>query len=255
LLEIGRRLAAGERPGKAIRALRQTACGEAVGDKLKEMPEGLVAEVLGALQANDLGRFRQLLDTARHAAPASVFISELAAPLTAAVGNAWLQGTLSISAEHYFSHCLRQALASYGRLSLLEQSRPRVLLANFSGEQHTLGLAMLDAALQDAGVPTVMLEGDLPVAELVVAAMVYKVSALAISASVAFSPKALSVMASSLRQQLPAGIDLWLGGMGSRKLGCLPPGIQVMEQIEEAVVSSRAMQFCGRPATIQEQRR
>lgn len=252
LLEIGRQLAAGERPGKIIAARRE---GGVAGESVDSPPvdaEGLVGRTLEALKKNDLRRFRDLIEGARLSSRAEVFIEHLAAPLTTAIGDAWQRGELPVFAEHYFARFLREQLGRYCPSDRAERDEPTVLLANPSGEHHTLGLAMLDAALQARGIETVMLDGDLPVGELLSAAVAYKVRVVALSASLAFPPKMLLTWLAGLRSDLPASISIWIGGMGSRKLPSLPPGVIGMSSIQEAVAACKLMLGESSPSNIQE---
>lgn len=253
LLEISRQIAAGERPGKLIAARRE---GRVAGESFVSSPVdagGLVGRTLDALKTNDLRRFRDLIEGARLSSRAEVFIEHLAAPLTTAVGDAWQSGDLPVFAEHYFARFLREQLGRYCPPDRAEPDEPMVLLANPSGEYHTLGLAMLDAAMQAQGIETVMLDGDLPVGELVSAAVVYRVRVVALSASLAFPPKMLLTWLASLRRDLPATIPIWIGGMGSRKLSSLPPGVVGMSNIQEAVAACKLMLGESSPSNIQEQ--
>ncbi|MDP3537849.1 MAG: MerR family transcriptional regulator [Azonexus sp.] len=252
LLEIGRQIAAGERPGKIIAARHEWR----VAGKSVDLPPvevgGLVGRALEVLKTNDLRRFRELIEGARLSCRAEVFIEHLAAPLTTAIGDAWQRGELPVFAEHYFARFLREQLGRYCPPDRAERDEPMVLLANPSGEHHTLGLAMLDAALQAQGIETVMLDGDLPVGELVSAAVVYKVQVVALSASLAFPPKMLLTWLASLRRDMPATIPIWIGGMGSRKLSSLPPGVIGMSSIQEAVAACKLMLGESSPPSIQE---
>lgn len=255
LLKIRRRQLAGERIGKLLVAIREAAAGSPPKEESVAIPPDLVGQTLDALQKNDLELFRQRVEGARRVTRAEEFIERLAAPLTSAVGDAWLSGDLPVFAEHYFSRFLREQLGCYGRPAACGYGKPMVILANPSGERHTLGLAMLDAALQEQGVETAMLEGDLPVGELVNAAVAYGVQVVALSASLSFSPKILGGMVAQLRSNLPSHIAIWLGGMGSQKLCALPNGVQGMSSIQEAVAASKRLLGEATSAGLQEQYR
>jgi DNA-binding transcriptional MerR regulator/methylmalonyl-CoA mutase cobalamin-binding subunit len=252
LLEIRRRQLAGERISKLLVANREAAVETSRNDQPAVMTPDLVGQALDALKKNDLKLFRQRVEGARRAVRAEEFIERLAAPLTGAVGEAWLSGELPVFAEHYFSRFLREQLGCYSRSAAADNCQPMVLLASPSGEHHTLGLAMLEAALQEQGVETAMLEGDLPIGELVSAAVVYGVRVVALSASLSFSPKILGAMVAQLRRDLPAHISIWLGGTGSQKLCTLPSGVQGMSSIQEAIAASKLMLGECAPAGIQE---
>ncbi len=239
LHDVLRPLVAGERVGKVMTSLDQAfdSVGNVNGSKPQVAAGGLVAAALAALKANRIERFQEILAAAQHEKSAQDFIDDLAAPLTIAVGEAWQCGELPIYAEHYFTRSMRALLARYSQSST--RGKPIILLATLSGEHHTLGIAMLEAALHESGVETVMLEGGLPASELVAAAEAYQVRGMAISASLAFPSSLLGPMVAKLRSDLPAHISLWLGGSGSQRLRHLPAGVQAISTIPAAIAASQ----------------
>lgn len=239
LHEVLRRLVAGERVGKVMASLGQAVhgLGMVTGNKSQGAEGGLVSAALAALKASRIEHFQEILAAVQLEKTAQDFIEHLAAPLTIAVGEAWQCGALPIYAEHYFTRSMRALLARYSQSST--RGKPIILLATLSGEYHTLGIAMLEAALHENGVETVLLEGGLPISELVAAAEAYQVRGLAISASLAFPSNLLGPMVAKLRSDLPAQISIWLGGSGSQRLCHLPAGVLAISTIPAAIAASQ----------------
>jgi hypothetical protein len=112
---------------------------------------------------------------------------------------------------------------------------PLVLLASPAGEQHTLALVMLKAVLDEANISTVFLLGGLPASEIAAAAKAFNVQIVALSASVVCPPKFLAVELRSLRAQLDANVELWVGGGGTQRISSRLDGITVITSIDKAV--------------------
>ncbi|MDR6978473.1 DNA-binding transcriptional MerR regulator [Streptomyces sp. 3330] len=91
---------------------------------------------------------------------------EVMAPTLRAVGRKWeSSGDRYVEVEHllswHVSTVLRHAYAASAHMRR-GQDTPPVLLACLPGEQHTLPLEALNAALAERGVPTLMLSGAVP---------------------------------------------------------------------------------------------
>jgi DNA-binding transcriptional MerR regulator len=236
LIEISRRMATGQRAGVAIRAVKM-GLQQSLPDTTLASAAGYIQEVslaIDLLLQNDLQAFEGCL--ARHLARhgAAVFACDLAIPLIEAVGNLWEQGRLPVYAEHLFSGILQKVTFQLpGRAP--KNPAPRVLLASPAGESHTLALVLLNAVLCEAGIATVFLQGGLPAAEIAAAAKAFNVQVVALSASVACPPRLLVTELRSLRALLEAGMELWIGGTGTRRISTRMDGVAVMTSIDVAV--------------------
>ena len=113
------------------------------------------------------------------------------------------------------------------------EQRCRVLLTTAAGEQHTLGIAMVNAVLNQAGVGSVNLPGALPLPEIVKAAAAYRVEVVGISASCHSAPRLLGAFINTLRNALPKRVELWCGGAGMRKILHIPPGVTVIDNLDQ----------------------
>ena len=99
------------------------------------------------------------------------FVTETVAPLNEEVGAAWMRGEIQISDEHAYTeqmqNVLRGAIGSFGPAG----ERPRVLLSTLPGEDHVLGLLMVEATLVSEGAACLSLGTRTPMADLCRAAV------------------------------------------------------------------------------------
>jgi len=160
------------------------------------------------------------------------FVQDIVAPLITRVGEAWSRNELGIFEEHLFSQHLeklfRTTLANMAPLA----GSPRVLLTTLSGEEHTLGLLMVEALLVIEDAYPVLLGPQTPIDEIVRAAQIKQVDVVCLSFSTAYSPALAAQGLRDLRRALPAETGLWAGGHGVKPIRkpidgvCLVPEFQ-----------------------------
>ena len=75
------------------------------------------------------------------------FVLESVTPLNRAVGESWMRGELQVFEEHLYTEQLQVALRTAINAFPRQTGTPRVLLTTFPGEQHGLGLLMVEALL------------------------------------------------------------------------------------------------------------
>jgi methanogenic corrinoid protein MtbC1 len=243
LHEISRRIAAGERVGKVIPELvRAGPSGETTVFELTSsgpVAEGIRA-MLAALQAHQVPKLTTLLEKERKNRSMLDFVEEIAAPLTYMVGEEWARGALPVHAEHLYSSVLESFLSREASRLMGDMRKPAILLTTPAGELHTLGLAMVHAAVSEAGISSLQLPESLPLGEIVKAAEAYRVAAVGLSASCHYPPRLLGSLIRQLRASLPADTALWLGGAGMAKISNLPAGtmdLSSMNQLRDALQS------------------
>jgi len=67
------------------------------------------------------------------------------------LGRRWAAGTLSVIEEHVASAALQRALASVSEIIPVASGAPRCLLASAEGDDHTVGLSLVELCLAEAG--------------------------------------------------------------------------------------------------------
>jgi methanogenic corrinoid protein MtbC1 len=167
------------------------------------------------------------------------FVLETVATLNRAVGEAWMRGELQVFEEHLYTELLQAALRSainaFPRLS----GAPTVLLTTFPGEQHGLGLLMVEALLVPEGAQCISLGTQTPLDDIVRAALAHKVHIVAVSFSAAFALRQAGDGLSELRRHLPASTHIWAGGEMTRRLRKSLPGVRLIPDLSEAIGALR----------------
>ncbi len=242
LVEISRRIAAGQRAGSAIRAVRVPIQTHGAAHTTDRATEPEVAKALDLLQHNELGQLERLIASQLAASDVWRFSRDFAIPLIEAVGCRWQQGSLAVYKEHLFTSTFQGVLSqALPRLTRAPSGRLRVLLASPAGEMHTLALVLINALLCEAGIATTFLQGSLPAAEIANAVQSLGVHVVALSASVACPPKLLKAELESLRAQIDPGVRVWVGGGGARRISSCMAGIEVMPSIADALQQLKTM--------------
>lgn len=144
-------------------------------------------------------------------------VTTLAGRALAEVGRLWSTGAVTILEEHQASERLSRALARITDGLPLDPESPRALLTCAQGDDHTLGLALLELVLREAGWAAVWAGRRTPLDELGPGLKRSGSRLLAVSASAASSDAAaLRLEADALgRIARAAGASLALGGSGA----------------------------------------
>jgi len=221
----------GHRPGKIAAATEEelvalsggnaaaaveSACEQAI-ERLSESIE------LDTLRRHDAAAFRTLLSQQMARIGLEQFVTESLPRLNALIGNEWAGGRLQIFEEHLYTEQVKALLRQSINNLPTGTQRPRVLLTTVPGEQHLLGVLMVEALLALRGNSAVSLGAQTPLHDIAAAAVAHDVQVVALSFSLAFPARQLMPVVSELRALLPAQVSLWIGGMGvSRYAGNLP---------------------------------
>lgn len=223
--------------GASTRAAIQQRAQRLRADKAPENRKDPVHKALVMLQKHDMLRYEQFVGLMLSKHSMEGFVYGFALPLTIRVGQEWQAGRLPVFAEHAFASHMQTAVAQH-LMSLRDtrtRSAPRILLALPAGETHRLALVLLEAVLEDAGVPCIALHDPLAAQELARAARAYRVSVVAVSCSAAGSARLLQGELKALRDALPRRVKLWAGGAGAQLFSQALAGVEVMNSMPEAV--------------------
>ena len=189
-----------------------------------------VDHYLALLRSHYTEGLRQQLKQALANQGLKQFVAQVVAPLTAAVGDAWMRGELQVFEEHTYSTCisalLRQAIDHLTETNAL--ATPRVLLTTFPQEAHGLGLLMAESMLALQGARSVSLGTQTPVADIVKAVQAHHSQVVALSFSVSMKPKQVVGGLNELRQLLPASVEIWVGGHSPALKRCAQSGLVVL---------------------------
>jgi DNA-binding transcriptional MerR regulator/methylmalonyl-CoA mutase cobalamin-binding subunit len=234
LRAIKRLMDVGVRPGKIIHSPLDelNALVDAkIAPRRVEVAPAIEREVLALLQSDDTtglqSAFAGLL--MRHGLQR--FVLDTLTLLNRAVGDAWMHSELQIFEEHLYTEQLKIAL----RMAINQFQRPigtpRVLLTTLPGEQHSIGLLMVEALLVPEGACCVSLGTQTPVDEIRGAAHAYKANIVALSFSAAFPVRQAGDGLAALRRQLPPPTALWAGGETTRRIRKTLPGVVLLPDL------------------------
>jgi methanogenic corrinoid protein MtbC1 len=141
-------------------------------------------------------------------------VTDVVAPLTSMVGDAWARGDLAVHEEHLYTETvgslLRQAIVALPKAN--EGNEPAVLLTTFPQEAHGLGLLMVESLLTLLGCRCVSLGTQTPVRDIAQAATAHSADVVALSFSVNMNTNHVVDGLTELNLLLPASIEVWAGG-------------------------------------------
>lgn len=235
LAQIKRLIDRGHRPGKllALDHAGLDALDESRAPRIAGPAEEALDVWMGLVRNHDTeGLQRQFhLDLAKRGMAG--LVQDIVAPLVVRVGEAWSRNELGIFEEHLFSQQLeklfRTTLANMGQLS----GSPRVLLTTLSGEEHTLGLLMVEALLVLEDAFPILLGPQTPIDEIARAARVKEVDIVCLSFSSAYSSALAGQGLAELRALLPPAQQLWAGGTGIKAIRKSIEGVSLLPGFDE----------------------
>lgn len=191
----------------------------------------LERELLTRLQNHDTAGLLHTLSSALLKDGLQRFVLDVATPLNRAVGDAWMRGELQVYQEHLYTEQLQTALRTAIHAFPRPMGAPRVLLTTLPGEQHGLGLLMVESVLAPEGAQCVSLGTQTPLEDIRRAALAHAVDVIALSFSAAFPVRQASEGLASLRRQLPPTVSLWAGGEMTRRLRARLPGVLLVPDL------------------------
>jgi len=229
----------GFRPGKLCAASEQDLVqllASALSRAADPEPgEDLVRQAVVLIKANDWAGLRQALNQSMMRLGLQSFVVDIVAPLTHAVGEAWMNGELAVFEEHLYSEqmksLLRQAIGNLPQ----EGGRPRILLTTLPEEQHVLGLLMAEALLVLDGATCVSLGTQTPLFDIQMATRAHEADIVAVSFSAAFPARQVASTVKQLRQLLPTTVALWIGGAGAQRVPRLANGVLTLPSLRAAL--------------------
>ena len=163
------------------------------------------------------------------------FVLETMTPLNRAVGDAWMRGELQVFEEHLYTEQLQVALRTAINAFPRQTGTPRVLLTTFPGEQHGLGLLMVEALLVPEGAQCISLGVQTPLEDIRRAALAHKAHIVALSFSGAFPVRQATDGLATLRRQLPPSVTLWAGGEMTRRVRKTMPGVVLIPDLASTI--------------------
>lgn len=193
--------------------------------------------VLGHILADDTAGLRQSLSRLLARQGLQRFVQDTVPALNELVGNGWASGRLAVHQEHLYAEEMGRLLrAAIAGLPAGNRS-PRVLLTTLPGEEHGLGLLMVEGVLAPEGVACISLGLQTPVGEIVRAVRAYAVDVLVLSFSSAFPARLGLAELQRTRAALPGEVEVWAGGAMTRALQRHPlAGVRWTPELADCLV-------------------
>jgi len=246
LVLIARALKAGFRSGEVIHRGTEELRGLLISSTRAEVESDrgtpTIESLLGLLIQDDPQGLRDELRRSVALLGPKQFLTEVVAPLVEQVGVAWAAGRLAVRHEHLVSEVLssklRLLLSAYDDRS----SRPIVLLATLSDEQHGLGLDMVALYLALEGATPRLLGVNTPPDQIAEAAVALSADVVGVSISEASDLALTEAHLRRVLSSLPNRIEIWVGGKNARKLGLRNSRIRhvvTWQELDQAVASVR----------------
>ncbi|MHC4956517.1 MAG: MerR family transcriptional regulator [Planctomycetota bacterium] len=212
---VAEALARGHRAGVAVRA-SDAELADLLGSESEAARDPEIGRVLGWIRGSQIGDLRDHLHQLWDANEPVEFLEYLAG-LSQAVGRAWVEGSLEIRHEHYFSGVLEDFLRARRGEFPACASDPIVVLATLPGERHSLGLQMAALVCAWRCCSVHILGTEAPVAEIARSARELESFAVGVGVSLATAGVETDRMLRDLRRLLPETTDLVVGGPTARQ--------------------------------------
>ncbi len=240
LRTIKRLMDAGMRPGKLIRrslaelnALAETRAGP----RRETLSPALERDLIGLLKSHNAPALQHALASQLMRDGLQRFVLNTVVPLHRAVGEMWMRGELQVFEEHLFTEQLQVAMRTAINTFPRQTGVPRILLTTMPGEQHGLGLLMVEALLVPEGAQCISLGTQTPIDDIRNAALAHKVHIVALSFSAAFPLRQAGEGLATLRRALPPQVGLWAGGDMTRRLRKSLPGVLLIPDLGDTVAA------------------
>ncbi len=141
-----------------------------------------------------------------------LFLDQVAGPVLVEIGQRWRAGRMSIAHEHLATAVFRQVLGWVRETAEAGDRAPAVVVATLPRQIHEGGAMLVAAAAACEGWQVVYLGVDLPPGEIGAAARRTGALAVALSLIHPTDDPALGDHLRALRDALPAGLPLLVGG-------------------------------------------
>jgi len=233
----------GMRPGKLMRrtlAELNTLADTRAGPRREGAAPALERDIIALVKGHNAPALQHALANLLMRQGLQRFVLDTLVPLNRAIGEAWMRGELQVFEEHLFTEQIQVALHAAINAFPRQTGAPRVLLTTFPGEQHGIGLLMVEALLVPEGAQCISLGTQTPFEDIRRAALAHKAHVVALSFSMAFPLRQIGDALASLRRALPPAIALWAGGEVTRRLRKNLPGVQLIPEITDALAALKS---------------
>ncbi|MBV8470273.1 MAG: MerR family transcriptional regulator [Burkholderiaceae bacterium] len=245
----------GFRPGRVIQlsAAELQAMAEKAGSgkhPAAAVPHPDLQMYLGLCKTHEMEVLRRRLSQALLVMGLKSFVTDLVAPLTSLVGEAWAYGQLAVFEEHLYTESVNMVMRS-AIFSVPQANNgmgaPRIMLTTLPQERHGLGLLMMEAMCVVEGAHCISLGVQTPLQDIVEAARAQRIDIVALSFSASSNPRQAMDGLADLQARLPEHCALWAGGASTSLKRRNPKFMRVLELAE---ISAAITEWRGRHAHL-----
>ena len=246
LLLIKRLLEAGFRPaqvvGKTVVELEKLKFELGLNIQIT-IPDESTHQFIEYIKLANLKEFIALLKKKRRSQTMLEFVQNTVAPLMISIGDAWTRDEIDIHHEHLCTAYIERYLQAEIINFQPKKGLPVILFALPPGEHHLLGLLMAEAVLAESGAVTINIGNNIPLNNLKLAAISFKVDVVALSFSFAYPARDVLPTLLHFRRLLPPQIQIWAGGAGISVIRKKPKGVKMIYDFNEAVIAMSDISF------------
>lgn len=165
--------------------------------------------------------------------------------LNTEVGSAWRSGQIGIFEEHMYTERIKKLMQLKVQefRSTQRHSGNRAILTTPSGENHTLGLLMVEVLLEMSGVRCLNLGASMPAKDIADAADKFKATLIGLSISIHRPFVGVRREIQKLRGMVPTSVGIWIGGDGSSRHVGEMGGVKIFTHIHE--IESAVAAICA----------
>ena len=235
LRRVAEAMALGHRPGELLRTSPEELDALLQRESRVERVPEEVERWLELVRGSQPRELQAALQTAAGELDPVTFLESRISPLLHAIGREWADGDVEIRHEHLATHAVEDFLRSQ-RVALSQRPeagrRGLIVLATLPGEQHALGLEMAAVLCESLGVRTWILGTDTPLAQIAASVLESGARAVGVSVSLAAAGVQNDSVLAQLRDQLPEGTRLVVGGRSTRGKRRKLPGVAYCRDLE-----------------------
>lgn len=196
-------------------------------------PERMVEAAFGMVMELDGDGLEALLRRSAVTLGAYPFLEGVVGVLLHRVGTAWTRRELGPAHEHLCTSVVERVLGWLVDPASVTPGSPRVVMATLPGERHGLGARLVAAAAALEGWHVTNLGVDLPARDIAGAARSVGARAVAVSVVNAEVAAGAGAGLAELRNALPKGTTILVGGGAAGRVGALPDGTEVVQGMSD----------------------
>jgi len=197
----------------------------------------LVGVFLGAASSLDVPAMDRVLDEAFAAQRFEGVVQDVVFPILRRIGEGWSDGSIDVAVEHAASETIRRRLVRFYD-TVASSGAADVLVGLPPGSHHEIGALAFAIAARRAGVGTIYLGADVPLASWLVAAQTTRAPIAVLGVMDGADVPAAAEVAAALHAS-PRGTAVALGGRRAHEVGDTSGSIMLPASMDDAVRAIR----------------